>query len=175
MSSIEYIAYDGSSGAYTKTNDDGTFEMTGIPVGMDLFLYAQTEDYKYLLTESLKPIQEQTVLAKPLLMQPSQWIDILFTDKKGDPIPNMSLGIQPVMWQKSAFRANRIVETDEGGRLKIDGIAPGLKYWVYDARISAQDLTSINYYFHENIVLLPEGERKVEVQLWGDLDGGDSI
>jgi len=171
--SIRYITAFGP--AYTVTNDDGTFELTNIPVGPGLFLYAHTKGYEYVLTEVVKSVEVQTVLQEPLVMQPAQMTDVLFTDEKGNPRPNMALLIQPMMWDYSIFRAERKVQTDETGRLKINGVARSLKYWVRDPRINASDMTSIHYYFHKKMVLVPKDDKKVVVKMFGNLDGKNEI
>lgn len=176
--SINYrtATFSGSGGASTVTSDDGTFELANIPVGPELFLYAHTKDYKYVLTEVVKSVDGQTVLQEPLLMRQSQTTDVLFTDEKGNPRANMVLLIRPIMWDNIVFRAgDRKVQTDDTGRLKIDGIASGLKYRVRAPQINASDITSMHYYFHKRIVLVPKNGKEVAVKVTGAVGGANEI
>ncbi|MCK4628314.1 MAG: M48 family metalloprotease, partial [Sedimentisphaerales bacterium] len=153
--------FHGSGGAYTGTNMDGTFELKDVPAGLQLFLYAQTKDYKYVLAENLRPLEGENNLAEPLIIQSGETAEVLFTDEKGNPRSNMKLKIQPMMWDSIIFRSDsRPIQTDSNGMVKVDGIVPGMKYFVCDAQMNRSRRNWSDTYFYQKVRLIPEDKQK---------------
>ena len=166
--------FSGAGGAYTGTNSDGSFELKDVPVGLTLFLYGNTKDYQYVLAEVIDNIEDPTVLPAPLIMKPGQVADVLLTDKRGEPCADLSLKIKPVMWGDQIFYADyHNAKTDARGRLKINGIIPGMEYYVMDSRAESgpQDM-----YYTQTMALIPleQKERKIisfeEIDIAFDID-----
>lgn len=161
-SGYDTATFGGTGGAYTRTNPDGTFDLKEVPRDMEVFLYAQTSDRKYVLAEVLDPAQASPELDLPLVMREGARTSVVVTDKSGKPQANMALRIRPRKWDHHLFRADdRTVTTDAEGRLTLDGIVPGLEYFIRDAKANLSERGWRDLY-NENRVLLP-------------LDGGPAV
>ena len=157
----ETLTFGGAGGAYTGTGSDGSFELKDVPAGLKLFLYGNTKDYRYILAEVIENVEDPTVLSEPLVMQPGQVADILLPGNQGKSCANLSVRVKPVMWGNQPFRADyHDGKTDAEGRLKIDGIIPGMEYYVMD---SSAESGPRNMYYTQTITLIPLApeERKI--------------
>jgi len=154
----ETLTFGGAGGAYTGTGSDGSFELKEVPAGLKLFIYGNTKDYQYILAEVIDNVEDPTVLSAPLIMQPGQVADVLLADKRDEPCANLSVKVKPVMWDNRLFRADyHNAKTDAEGRLKINGIIPGMKYYVMDSRAESGPR---DMYYTQTITLIPL-EKKV--------------
>jgi hypothetical protein len=157
----ETLTFGGAGGAYTGASSDGSFELKDVPAGLKLFLYGNTKDYQYILAEVIENVQDPTVLSEPLVMQPRQVADVLLSDKQGRSCANLSIKVTPVMWGNRLFRADsHDARTDAEGRLKINGIIPGMEYYVMDSRAESGPR---DMYYTQTITLIPlePKERKI--------------
>jgi hypothetical protein len=168
--SYETLTFGGAGGAYTGTSLDGSFELKDVPAGLKLFLYGNTEDYRYVLAEVIENVEDPTVLSAPLVMQPGQAADALLPDKQGKSCSNLSVRVKPVMWGNRLFRADyHDARTDAEGRLKINGIIPGMEYYVMDSRAESGPR---DMYYTQTITLIPlEPKKRKSVSFEGiDID-----
>ncbi|MBN2582150.1 MAG: M48 family metalloprotease [Planctomycetes bacterium] len=138
-SRYETATFGGSGGAYTATNADGSFELDRVPVGLRLFLCAMTDDRAAALVETVDVPEDHEgplVLDKPLVMKPTVAADVLLTDELGNALPHYSVRLRPMKWGRTVFRAaDFVASADDKGRLKVNGIVPGLTYQILDAAI----------------------------------------
>ncbi|MBN2588375.1 MAG: carboxypeptidase regulatory-like domain-containing protein [Sedimentisphaerales bacterium] len=161
----ESASFSGAGGAYTGTNPDGSFELKEVPVGMKLFIYGHTRDYKYVLSEIIEELENPTELSQPLVMKEGQVADVLFTNEQGEPLINFPLGIMPKMWGNDVFRAEEHHgRTDAQGHLKINGVIPGMEYFIMDSRGNRSTSNWPELYFHDTKVLIPEDGQPVEIR-----------
>lgn len=154
-------SFFGAGGAYAGTNPDGSFELKDVPAGLKLFLYGTTKDYQYVLAELMENVEDPTGLSSPLIMKPGQVADVLLTDKRGEPCANLSVKLIPVMWRDQIFYADsRDAKTDAEGRLKINGIVPGMEYHVMDSRAESGPS---DVYYTQTMALVPleQKERRI--------------
>jgi len=159
--SYETLTFGGAGGAYTGTSSDGSFELKDVPAGLKLFLYGNTKDYQYILAEVIENVEDPTVLSAPLVMKQGQVADVLLTDKTGQPCASLSVRVKPVMWGNRLFRADyHDGKTDAEGRLEINGIIPGMEYYVMDSRAESGPR---DMYYTQTITLIPlePKERKI--------------
>jgi hypothetical protein len=164
----ETLTFGGAGGAYTGTSSDGSFELKDVPAGLKLFLYGNTKDYQYILAEVIENVEDPTVLSKPLIMQPGQVADILLTDKRGKSCSNLSVKVTPVMWGNRLFRADsHDARTDAEGRLKINGIIPGMEYYVMDSRAESGPR---NMYYTQTMTLIPLEPKKRKIVSFEGID-----
>ena len=155
----ETLTFGGAGGAYTGTGADGSFELKDVPAGLKLFVYGHTKDYQYVLAEVIENVEDPTVLSEPLVMKPGQVADVLLADKRDEPCANLNVKVKPVMWDHRLFRADyHNAKTDAEGHLKINGIIPGMKYYVMDSRAESGPR---DMYYTRTITLIPL-EKKVE-------------
>lgn len=149
--------------AHALTNRDGSFELKDVPDGLDLFLYAHTADHRYVLAEEISPKDGAFDLPNPLVMRPGRRADVLITDEKGNPRANLALKIKPRKWGRNVFRAeDREARTDANGRLRIDGIVPGLEYFLRDASANLSRAADWTKKFHQYVRLIPADEGGAE-------------
>jgi protocatechuate 3,4-dioxygenase beta subunit len=149
----ETLTFGGAGGAYTGTSSDGSFELKDVPVGLKLFLYGNTKNYKYILAEVIENVEDPTILSTPMVMQQGQIADVLLSDKQGKSCENLSVKIKPVMWGNRVFRADyHNARTDANGRLTINGIIPGMEYYVMDSRAESGPR---DMYYTQTMTLIP--------------------
>jgi beta-lactamase regulating signal transducer with metallopeptidase domain len=162
LSSYSTATFGGTGSAYARTNPDGSFELTGVPREVEVFLYAETGGHEYVLAEVLDPTQASPELAQPLVMKEGGTASVVLLDESGKPRANMALKLRPRKWEHYMFRADdRSATTDAEGRLILNGIVPGLEYFIRDARANLSQSGWWDLY-NENRVLLP-------------LDGGPTV
>ncbi|MBN1507118.1 MAG: redoxin domain-containing protein [Sedimentisphaerales bacterium] len=164
-------SWTGAGGAYTATNPDGSFELTEVPAGLQLFLYGVAKDSRYVLVETIDSVEDPTVLSAPLVMQPGQIAEAMLTDRQGNPCASMTVNATPMMWGNHIPRAeDRRGTTDAEGRLRISGIVPGMTYFVMDARGSRSESGWWDKYYNDQLILIgpPQQQRRIS-----SLDGID--
>lgn len=168
--SVSYstLTWTGPGGAYTGTNSDGSFELKEVPVGLKLCLYGNTKDYQHILSEVIDNVEDPTVLSSPLVMQQGQVADVLLTDKRNEPCANLSVKIKPVMWGNQIPRADsHNGKTDAEGRLKINGILPGMEYFVIDSRGESGPR---DMYYSNTITLIPLKKEETKISSFEGID-----
>ncbi|MBN1359265.1 MAG: redoxin domain-containing protein [Sedimentisphaerales bacterium] len=148
--------WSGAGGAYTATNPDGTFELTEVPEELRLFIYGRTKDSQYILAETIDSVMAPTVLSAPLVMRAGQTAELPLTDRRGNPCANMEITVSPRMWGNHIPRADDLRgATDAEGCLKVDGIIPGMEYFLMDAKGSRSERDWPDKYYHDQLVLIP--------------------
>jgi beta-lactamase regulating signal transducer with metallopeptidase domain/protocatechuate 3,4-dioxygenase beta subunit len=159
MPRYETATFSGRGSAYTRTNLDGSFELADVPRDAEVFLYGATSDHAYILAEVLNPAQVGANDYSPLLvMREGRTASVLLTDASGKPRANMNLTLRPRQWGDYVFRADdRSATTDAEGRLTLNGIVPGLEYFIRDAQANLGQSGWWNLY-NENRVLLAAGD-----------------
>ena len=166
--SYETLTFGGAGGAYTGTSSDGSFELKEVPAGLKLFLYGNTKDYQYILAEVIENLEDPTELTSPLIMKPGHVADILLADKWGEPCANLSVKLKPVKWNNRLFRADyRDAKIDAEGRLKINGIIPGMEYYVMDSRAESGPR---DMYFTKTMTLIPLERKMREITSFEGID-----
>jgi len=166
--SYETLTFGGAGGAYTGTGADGSFELKDVPAGLKLFLYGHTKDYQYILAEVIENVEDPTILSEPLVMKQGQVADVLLVNKRDEPCANLSVKVKPVMWDNRLFRADyHKARTDAEGRLKINGIIPGMKYYVMDARAESGPR---DMYYTQTMALIPLESEVEKITLFKEID-----
>ena len=164
----ETLTFGGAGGAYTGTGSDGSFELKEVPAGLKLFIYGNTKDYQYILAEVIDNVEDPTVLSAPLVMQQGQVADVLLADKRGESCANLSVKVKPVMWGNRLFRADyHNGKTEAEGRLKINGIIPGMNYYVMDSRAESGPR---DMYYTQTITLIPLEEKVDKITSFAGID-----
>jgi hypothetical protein len=166
--SYETLTFGGAGGAYTGTSSDGSFELKEVPAGLKLFVYGNTKDYQYVLAEVIDNVEDPTILSAPLVMRQGQAADVLLTDKQGKSCANLSVRVKPVMWGNRLFRADyHDGKTDAEGRLKINGIIPGMEYYVMDSRAESGPR---DMYYTQTMTLIPLEQKKRMITSFEGID-----
>ena len=156
VSTYHTASWGGTGGAYARTNADGSFDLKEVPREVELFVYAETKDHKYVLAEVLDPAQASPELAQALVMREGSTASLVLADASGKPRVNMAIKLRPRKWEHYLMRAeDRPASTDAEGRLTLDGIVPGLEYFVRDARANLGERGWWDLY-NENRALLPQ-------------------
>jgi hypothetical protein len=83
---------------------------------------------------------------------------VILTDASGKPRANMNLKLRPRQWGDHIFRADdRPAVTDAEGRLTLNGIVPGLEYFIRDAQASLSQSGWWNLYNENRVLLAADG------------------
>jgi hypothetical protein len=163
--------WTGSGGAYTGTNADGSFELKEVPAGLKLFIYGNTKDFQFILAETIDSVQDPTVLSAPLIMKKGRTASALLRNKQGELCANMSVNVTPMIWGDHIPRANEHrVKTDAEGLLKIDGILPGMEYFIMDASGSRSEAGWPARYYNEKIALIPPAWKEGKISSFEGID-----
>ncbi|MGE5293608.1 MAG: carboxypeptidase regulatory-like domain-containing protein [Solirubrobacterales bacterium] len=166
ISTVTNFAYEtatffGASMVYARTNPDGSFKLEDLPHTAELLLFAEAANHEYVLAETLDLAQAGPELAKPLVMQKGQTASVVLRDKSGKPQANMPLIVLPRKWNNYLTRAeDRCATTDAEGKLTLDGVVPGLEYFIRDAKANLSQRGWWELY-NENRVLLPSEDRSI--------------
>jgi len=112
---------------------DGRFKLKDVPAGRRLYIYAATNDGKSAGTAELdvtaEPENTPLIRAK---LQATQRASIVVKDQTGFLLSSTRLQIGPMVKGQRMPRCERTVSTDEKGLLGIDGILPGLEYYLQE-------------------------------------------
>lgn len=144
----------------TGTDAKGQFTLTGVPAGLDLHIYAETRDHT-LAAKAVYPVPADAneVTSMELVLLPTETAVALVEDEKGDPVSSRALSVYPVVEGEQIWRAERTGRTDETGVLQIDGVVPGLTYFLRDARfesvVGPMPEDSRQWFSGKTMVLIP--------------------
>ena len=120
----------------TGADANGRFTLKEIPAGRDLCLYAETKDHRYAVTEVVPvPVDVNASAPLELVLKPTESAVVALEDEDGNPVSDRSIEIQPVVGGERIWPAYRRVKTNSLGVLDVDGIVPGLTYFLRDARL----------------------------------------
>jgi hypothetical protein len=149
--------------------------LKGVPAGQKLFLYANTKDFQHVLAETIDSVEDPAVLSTPLVMKKGQTANRVLKDKLGKPCANMPVNVTPMMWGNDTLRTeDHQVTTDAEGRLKIDGILPGIEYLVMDARGNRIESGWRDTYYCDRIILIPAALKEGKISSFEGIDIGFS-
>ncbi|UCG48248.1 MAG: hypothetical protein JSU94_00440, partial [Phycisphaerales bacterium] len=139
--------------------NDGLFELKEVPAGRKLNIYAETKDRslagKAVFDVPAEPNESFFVEVK---LQATRHASVVVKDKKGDIVPDTTVAISPVVGGDELWPAKRHRRTDENGALEIDGIVPGLEYYLEDVEFQnrARRQVSVEGIFRGRMVLIPQ-------------------
>jgi protocatechuate 3,4-dioxygenase beta subunit len=132
-----YATADGSGYRSVGVDDDGWFELKGVPAGCRLCIYAETKDRRLAGTGVLAvPKEPNEPPHIELQLKPTQKASKVIEYEPGDPAAKVSLDVKPVVEGQIIFFVSHDEDTDERGLLEMNGIIPGLEYYVRDERIN---------------------------------------
>ena len=144
-----------------RADAKGRFELKGVPAGKTIRLYAETEDRKFAGTNSADiPANADPSVRITIPLEPSVAVDMVLNGKDGKPLASRKFEIWPTLDKQEFRRANRTVESDAAGRIKLDGIVPGLPYRVQERTPPIEGPILVNNddlpWFEKTIVLAPK-------------------
>ncbi len=113
----------------------GHFELKEVPAGRDLHIYAETKDHRFATTEVAHiPAEANEPAPLGLVLQPTRNAVVVLEDEDGHLVSDRSVCLRPASDGATSWSAQRYVKTDSLGVLEIEGIIPGLTYFLRDAR-----------------------------------------
>jgi protocatechuate 3,4-dioxygenase beta subunit len=139
----------------TVAGEDGSFEVKDVPLppGQVVKFYVVTRDYKWGGRSALAASDRDASLTVRLF--PAVSINAIVRDSAGNVWPNHTLEVRPVVDGRKFFMPERTVTTNGEGRIKLDGILPGLEYNVVDALYYERtDFTEPYGGFQETVLVL---------------------
>jgi hypothetical protein len=117
------------------TDANGRFTLKGVPAGLDLRVYAETRDHALAsMAVYPAPADANELISMELVLLPTEAAIALIEHEEDHPASSLTLTIVPMVEGAKIWRAERTDRTDETGLLQIDGIVPGLTYFLRDAR-----------------------------------------
>jgi hypothetical protein len=130
-----------TAGSYIRaagTDFDGMFELQEVPAGLNLHVYAETKDRSLAGTAIYEiPADPNKLPVIEVLLSPTETCEQIIRDKEENPLRNASLEMRPIVGDKDLWGGyDRYVRTDNEGILRIDGILPGMEYFLRDRRFN---------------------------------------
>jgi len=140
-------------------NNDGRFELKEVPAGRKLCLYAVTNDGRLAGTAVFDiPAEPDRSPFAEIKLQATKTVSITIKDNAGEPVRNAALRLRPMVEGQRIPLAERTARTDEQGLLEIDGILPGLQYYLQDTSMGRQGRISradVERQFEATLTLIP--------------------
>jgi hypothetical protein len=114
-----------------RIDDDGRFVLKEIPAGQRLHLYVETKD-RLLAGSDVFEIPDDPDWSGFLAvnLDSTQSASVVIRDEDGDIIPDRSFNINPIVEGEPIWSVDIKGWTDENGLLELDGIVPGLEYYL---------------------------------------------
>jgi hypothetical protein len=111
----------------------GHFTLDNVPAGQTIHLYAETKDHKLAGTATVvAPNRADPAFRASITLRHTEWLEMPMRNAQGQPIRSTKLSITPQIDGHEIFQHMREVQSDENGRVLIDGIVPGLKYHIQE-------------------------------------------
>jgi hypothetical protein len=110
---------------------DGRFELKGVPAGRKLHLYVETKDRTLAATDVFEiPDDPNWLDYLAINLRVTQTASVVVRDEDGNVIADTRFNIDPVVEGERISSVDRQGRTDENGLLELDGIVPGLEYYL---------------------------------------------
>jgi hypothetical protein len=128
----DFVTSVGSGSIRTVWADSGGgFELKGVPAGRKLHLYAATRDHDLAGTGVIEIPDDPNWSGYPAVnLEATQSASVLVTDDDGNIVAGRHFSIYPIVEGERVRFANQRGVTDENGLLELDGIVPGLEYYL---------------------------------------------
>ncbi|KPK43103.1 MAG: hypothetical protein AMJ65_06800 [Phycisphaerae bacterium SG8_4] len=112
-------------------DSDGHFELKEVPAGRKLYLHVETEDHTLAATDVLEiPDDPDWSGYLTIDLGATQSASVVVTDEGGNVVPDRDFAVSPLVEGERIWSAERKARTDENGLLEMDGIVPGLEYYL---------------------------------------------
>ncbi|MHC4169456.1 MAG: hypothetical protein ACYSWQ_21120 [Planctomycetota bacterium] len=110
---------------------DGRFELKEVPAGRKLHLYVATKDHSLAATDVLE-IPDDPAWSDYLAvnLEPTRSASVVVSDESGNVVPDTEFRIGPMVEGRQISSVNLPGRTDENGLLELDGVVPGLEYYL---------------------------------------------
>ena len=165
----ETVVYAGAGGIRTSigssterpvwVDGDGRFELKEVPAGRKLHVYAATADHTLAATDVFEiPDDPDWSGYLAINLEPTQSASVVVSDYDGNAVPNTEFRTQPMVEGERISAADRKARTDENGLLELDGIVPGLEYYLsaVEPKVSTEPpLETISEILPLKMVLVP--------------------
>ncbi len=114
-----------------RTDGLGQFTLEGVPGGRTIHLYALSDDCKLAGQATAKaPEKPDGAFRIAMPLAPTVALEYELKDAAGKPMASRKLRVTPRVADEEFVFLRSSAETDGVGRLKLDGIVPGLAYRV---------------------------------------------
>ena len=126
-----------ATGSYSnlrcRTDADGRFALERLPTGQTVSLYAESPDRKFAGTGSFSAPKTDIPAFRPdVTLAPTVTVNTQLFDDEGKPLRSRKLLLMPRIADQDLYLSRRPFESDAEGRVKFDGIVPGLSYRVQE-------------------------------------------
>jgi hypothetical protein len=155
-----------SEGSYSnrtcRSGAGGRFTLEKMPSGQAIQLYASTATHKFAGTAKFRaPIAYDPEFLTAIALVPTVAVEKVLLDKSGKPLHSRKLKLAPMAGNEELHFAERSFDSDVQGRVKFDGIIPGLSYRIQEeiprpARQVVRQAGARLLQFDEVVVLAPK-------------------
>ncbi|WP_422929008.1 M56 family metallopeptidase [Singulisphaera sp. PoT] len=115
------------------TDAAGRFTLEGVPAGQMLNIYAEADGRKLAGTTQVQlPLKANPAFSVKVSLAPTVEVEKVILDQQNHPIASRKYLVTPKVGDDPFPFQRRTVESDELGRIKLDGIVRGLKYEVVE-------------------------------------------
>jgi beta-lactamase regulating signal transducer with metallopeptidase domain len=129
-----FVTSGASSFIRTRRADAaGQFTLDGVPAGQMLMIYAETDDRKLAGTTQVQaPAKADPGFRLKVPVESTVVAEFVAKDKQGQPLRSRKFHISPRVADQDFPFVRRTAESDDQGRIKLDGIVRGLAYRVQE-------------------------------------------
>jgi len=142
-----------------RVNRDGRFELKEVPAGRRLHFYAATKDRSLAAVDVFEiPDDPDWSGVITVNLEATGTASIVLSDEHGDIVAGRNFKIHPVVEGEPIWSAEIEGWTNENGLLEMDGIVPGLEYYltgVEPERSGESSIETTSDVFRQKIVLVP--------------------
>ncbi len=112
-----------------RADGAGRFTLEGVPSGRTLRIYAETADRKFAGTTTFAAPEKGDPASRITVpLTPTVRVERVIEDDGGKPLNSRKFHLSPKVGEEDFPFIRRTVESDAQGRVKFDGIVPGLSY-----------------------------------------------
>ena len=142
---------------YVGVDADGRFELKGVPAGLKLHIYAATKDHTLAASDVFEISDDPNwpdYLA--INLRATQSASVVVRDEGGNVIPEKEFRIEPMVEGERIWPADRKGRTDENGLLEMDGIVPGLEYYLSSVESDSRSPEARSRRVALKMILIPQ-------------------
>lgn len=116
-----------------RTDSAGRFSLEHVPSGHGLHLYAETADRRFAgIADAPAPGERGPAPMIPIRLTPTVVVERVIKGGDGTPLAARQFYVAPKVQSDEFVVVRRIVQSDAEGKIKFDGIVPGLSYRILE-------------------------------------------
>jgi hypothetical protein len=148
-----------------RADGAGRFTLEGVPSGHTLSVYAETADRKFAGASTFTGPQKRDPASRVIVaLRPTVAVERVLEDAGGKPLNSRKFHVSPKLGEEDFPFIRRTVESDAQGRVKFDGIVPGVSYRIQEDVPPREGPIAVRAggrlpWYEEVLVLAPEEKK----------------